>query len=162
MAIKVGGVTVVDDGRNLSNIAGGAITGIQSGGQTIGAGATTLNFTGSGNELTYNAGTNTVDISIQGGGGVGAGGTWASNNVGVYTGKSVGVNTTNIVGSANSEGALQVTGNVAIVEGALLTDKNIDGEIFVPNDKNALLIGPVTVGAAATIDVSPGSVLVIV
>lgn len=71
MAIKVGGVTVVDDGRNLSNIAGGAITGIQSGGQTIGAGATTLNFTGSGNELTYNAGTNTIDVTIAGSGGGG-------------------------------------------------------------------------------------------
>ena len=74
MAIKVGGVTVVDDGRNLSNIAGGAITGIQSGGQTIGAGATTLNFTGSGNELTYNSGTNTIDITIAGSGGGGGGG----------------------------------------------------------------------------------------
>ena len=74
MAIKVGGVTVVDDGRNLSNIAGGAITGIQSGGQTVGAGATTLNFTGSGNALTYNAGTNSIDITIAGSGGGGGGG----------------------------------------------------------------------------------------
>ena len=74
MAIKVGGVTVVDDGRNIANIAGGAITGIQSGGQTIGAGATTLNFTGSGNELTYNSGTNTIDITIAGSGGGGGGG----------------------------------------------------------------------------------------
>ena len=41
MAIKVGGITVVDDGINLANISGGAITGIQSSGLTIGAGATT-------------------------------------------------------------------------------------------------------------------------
>ena len=74
MAIKVGGVTVVDDGRNLSNISGGAITGIQSGGTAIGAGATTLNFTGSGNQLTYNSGTNTIDITIAGSGGGGGGG----------------------------------------------------------------------------------------
>jgi hypothetical protein len=74
MAIKVGGVTVIDDGRNLSNISGGAITGIQSGGTAIGAGATTLNFTGSGNELTYNAGTNSIDITIAGSGGGGGGG----------------------------------------------------------------------------------------
>ena len=39
-----------------------------------------------------------------------------------------------------------------------MTHKNIEGEIFVPSDKNALLIGPVTVGAAATIDVAVGSV----
>ena len=74
MAIKVGGVTVIDDGKNLSNIAGGAITGIQSGGAAIGAGATTLNFTGSGNELTYNSGTNTIEITIAGSGGGGGGG----------------------------------------------------------------------------------------
>lgn len=74
MAIKVGGVTVIDDGKNISNIAGGAITGIQSGGTAIGAGATTLNFTGSGNEVTYNSGTNTIDITIAGSGGGGGGG----------------------------------------------------------------------------------------
>ena len=74
MAIKVGGVTVIDDGKNISNIAGGAITGIQSGGAAIGAGATTLNFTGSGNQLTYNSGTNTIDITIAGSGGGGGGG----------------------------------------------------------------------------------------
>lgn len=161
IGIGVPGEGTVSYSKMQTNARG---VGIQSGGLSIaGAGVTQLNFVGAGNTFVYNAGTNTVDISIQGGGGgVGAGGTWASNNVGVYTGKSVGVNTTTIVGSANSEGALQVTGNVAIVEGALLTDKNIDGEIFVPNDKNALLIGPVTVGAAATIDVAPGSVLVIV
>ena len=137
--------------------------GIQSGGVSIaGAGVTQLNFVGTGNTFLYNSSTKTIDISIQGGGGVGAGGTWSSNTVGVHTSKIVGVNTTNIVGSANSEGALQVTGNVAIIEGALLTDKNIEGQINVPSDKNALLIGPVTVGAAATIDVAPGSVLVIV
>ena len=136
--------------------------GIQSAGVSIaGAGVTQLNFVGTGNTFVYNPATKTVDIAIQGGG-VGAGGTWNANSVGVYTGRSVGVNTTTIVGSANSEGALQVQGNVAIVEGALLTHKNIEGEIFVPSDKNALLIGPVTVGTAATIDVAVGSVLVIV
>lgn len=92
----------------------------------------------------------------------GAAGTWGSSNVGVHTSKIVGINTTTIVGLASSEGALQVNGNIAIVEGALLTHKNIEGQINVPSDKNALLIGPVTVGAAATIDVAPGSVLVIV
>jgi|TARA_R100000005_G_C4920815_1_gene154171 hypothetical protein len=135
--------------------------GIQSAGVSIaGAGVTQLNFIGVGNTFKYDSVTNTIDISISGN--LGAGGTWASNTVGVHTSKIVGVNTTTIVGSANSEGALQVNGNVAIIEGALLTDKNIEGEIFVPNDKNALLIGPVTVGAAATIDVAVGSVLVIV
>ena len=138
--------------------------GIYSGGTAIGTAVTAIDFIGVGNTFTYDSSTATVTVSIQGGGGgaTGAGGTWASNNVGVYTGKSVGINTTNVVGTAGSEGSLQVTGSVAIVEGALLTHKNIEGEIFVPSDKNALLIGPVTVGAAATIDVAVGSVLVIV
>lgn len=68
MAIKVGGVTVIDDSRGLSNISG-AITGIHSGGLPIGTGATTLNFTGDGNEFTYDASTNTIAVSISGGGG---------------------------------------------------------------------------------------------
>ena len=137
--------------------------GIQSGGVSIaGAGVTQLNFVGTGNTFIYNASTKTVDISIEGGGGVGAGGTWNANNVGVYTGKSAGINTTTIIGTAHSEGALQVNGNIAIVEGALLTHKTIDGQVNIPANKNGLLIGPVSVGTAATIDVAPGSVLVIV
>ena len=148
--------------EKLSADARGEIQGIgiQSAGIAIGAGVTQLNFVGVGNTFIYNSSTNTVDISISGN--LGVGGTWNASNVGVYTGRPVGVNTSTIAGAANSEGALQVVGNAAIIEGALLTDQNISGEIFVPGDKNALLIGPVTVGAAATIDVAVGSVLVIV
>ena len=134
--------------------------GIQSGGVSIaGAGVTQLNFVGTGNTFVYNSSTKTVDISIEGGGGgVGAGGTWNANNVGVYTGKSAGINTTTVIETAHSEGALQVNGNIAIVEGALLTHKTIDGQVNIPANKNGLLIGPVSVGTAATIDVAPGSV----
>lgn len=72
MAIKIGGTTVVTDARGISNITSGVIVGIQSGGTRIGAGATTLNFIGSGNTIQYNAGSNTIDISISsGGGGIG-------------------------------------------------------------------------------------------
>jgi hypothetical protein len=130
--------------------------GIQSGGVTIGAGITQLNFVGTGNTFVVNG--TTLDISIQSG----AGGTWASNAVGVHTTKIVGVNTTTIAGAANSEGALQVTGNVALVDGALLTDQNINTNVFIPSGKNGLLIGPVTVGAGLTVDIASGSVLVVV
>lgn len=136
--------------------------GISSGGISLGIGITILDFVGTGNTFVVSGGTATISIEGGGGGGVGAGGTWNANNVGVYTGKSAGINTTTVVGTAHSEGALQVNGNVAIVEGALMTHKSIEGEIYIPTDKNALLIGPVTVGAAATIDVAVGSVLVIV
>ena len=80
----------------------------------------------------------------------------------------VGVNTTGIVGSgttvgvAHSEGALQVTGNIAISEGAVLTDQNINTDVFIPSGKNGLVIGTVTVGVGITIDVAPGSTLVVV
>ena len=42
--------------------------GINSTGTSIGTGVTTLNFIGVGNTFSYNASTNTVDISISGGG----------------------------------------------------------------------------------------------
>lgn len=71
MAIKISGTTVVDDSRNLVNLNSGAIVGVQSGGNVVGAGATTLNFIGAGNTFYYNAGTKTLDVSIQGGGGSG-------------------------------------------------------------------------------------------
>ena len=132
--------------------------GIQSGGVTIGAGITQLNFIGLGNTFTVNG--TTVDISISGG--VGAGGTWASDAVGVHTTKIVGVNTTAAVGTANSEGALQAFGNIAITDGVLITDQNIDQNVFIPSGKNGLLIGPVTVGVGLTVDIASGSVLVVV
>ena len=138
--------------------------GIQSGGVSIaGAGVTQLNFVGTGNTFVYNSSTKTVDISIEGGGGGGAGGVAGiTTAVGFGTEVLVGINSHQVVGSAHSEGALQVNGNVAIVEGALLTHKTIDGQVNIPANKNGLLIGPVSVGTAATIDVAPGSVLVIV
>jgi len=52
--------------QNLETFAAGV--GINSGGTTIGVGVTTLNFIGIGNTFLYNSGTNTVDISISGGG----------------------------------------------------------------------------------------------
>ena len=73
MAIKISGTTVFDDSRNLVNLNTGAVVGVQSGGNVVGAGATTLNFIGTGNTFSYNAGTKTLDISISsgsGGGGV--------------------------------------------------------------------------------------------
>jgi hypothetical protein len=168
------GIGVPGEGTvSTSKIATGAVTfdkldpdargvGIQSGGVSIaGAGVTQLNFIGTGNTFTYNPTTKTVNISIQGGS-TGAGGTFAANNVGVHTTKILGLSTTNVTGAANSEGALQAFGNVAVIDGALLTDQNIDSNVFVPSGRNGLLIGPVTVGLGITVDIASGSVLVIV
>ena len=134
--------------------------GIQSSGSVIGTGVTVLNFIGFGNTFRYNSSTNSIDISISGN--TGAGGTWSSSTVGVTTTKIVGISTTSVTGAANSEGALQVYGNVTVIDGALLTDQNIDTSVFIPSGRNGLMIGPVTVGLGITVDVASGSVLVIV
>ena len=162
------GVVTYEDVTNVDSI--GVITarsgiqgiGIQSAGVNVAVGViTALNFIGAGN--TFAVSGTTVDISIAGGGGAaGAGGTWASNAVGIHTDKIVGINTTTIAGSATSEGALQVRGSIAIEEGLLTLDSNIETSVSVPVGKNALLIGPTTVGAGATIDVAQGSTLVVV
>ena len=161
------GVLTYEDVTNVDSI--GVITarsgiqgiGIQSAGVNVAGGViTALNFIGAGN--TFAVSGTTVDISIAGGGAAGAGGTWASNAVGIHTDKIVGINTTTIAGSATSEGALQVRGSIAIEEGLLTLDSNIETSVSVPVGKNALLIGPTTVGAGATIDVAQGSTLVVV
>jgi len=133
--------------------------GISSAGTQIGVGITQLNFVGTGNTFALNG--TTVDVSIAGGGGGGgaAGIVTATGTNGVTI---VGIGTTVVTGAANSEGALQVHGNVALVDGAVLTDQNIDETIFIPAGKNGLLIGPVTVAVGKTVDIASGSVLVVV
>ena len=163
LGVAVGIGVPADGSVTLSKLAANARgVGISSAGESIGIGITQLNFVGTGNTFLYNAGTNSVDISISGGGNAGAGGTWASDAVGVHTTKIVGVNTTAAVGTANSEGALQAHGNVAIIDGMLLTDIDINSNLFIPSGKNGLLVGPAAVGVGFTIDVAAGSVLVVV
>ena len=137
--------------------------------------AFTATFNGSdGNVVNHSADTITINnhrfltgsrvtyTNGGGGGGVGAAGTWASDAVGVATSKVVGVGTAQAVGTANSEGALQSLGNIAITDGALLIDNDISSNINIPSGKNGLLIGTVNVAVGATIDVATGSVLVVV
>lgn len=132
--------------------------GIQSSGNAIGTGVTQINFVGLGNTFAYNSGTNTVDVSIN----VAAGGTWSSNSAGINTTKIIGVNTTAAVGTANSEGAVQAHGNIAITDGSLIIDQTVGQSITVPTGKNGLLIGPTTVAVGVTVDVAQGSTLVVV
>ena len=132
--------------------------GIQSSGSAIGTGVTQINFIGLGNTFAYNSGTNTVDVSIN----VAAGGTWSSNSAGINTTKIIGVNTTAAVGTANSEGAVQAHGNIAITDGSLIIDQTVGQSITVPTGKNGLLIGPTTVAVGVTVDVAQGSTLVVV
>ena len=118
--------------------------------------ATTLNFVGANITASGTGAEKTITVVS------GSGGVFSENAVGVHTTKLVGVNTTTIAGAATSEGALQVTGNIAIVEGLLTLDSDLKTSLSVPSGKNALLIGPTTVAAGATIDVAQGSTLVVV
>ena len=157
------GVGVPADGTvQLHHLQTSAKLGITTGGFS-GYGVTQLDFKGPGVSTAYfNATTGVGTVYFQGGGGgVGAAGTWSATNVGVNTTKMVGIGTS-AVGAATSEGIVQAVGNVTILDGALITDQNIDTNITVPTGKNGLLIGPVTVGTGKTIDVHVNSVLVVV
>ena len=158
LGIGVPGDGTVTAAKLASGVRG---VGISSAGTQIGVGITQLNFIGAGNTFALNG--TTVDVSIAGGGG-GGGGTVS----GIATGSGtdgitlVGIGTTVVTGAGNSEGALQVFGNVALVDGAVLTDQNINQNVYIPAGKNGLLIGPVTVGVGLTVDIASGSVLVVV
>ena len=77
-AFNLGNVTTAGGnfsvGQNLtvggnSNVTGTYNIGISSAGDSIASEIKTLNFVGAGNTLVYDSSTNTVDISIAGGGG---------------------------------------------------------------------------------------------
>ena len=159
------GIGVPGDGTvGLAQLNDTAKLGISTNGVSVGGGVTSINFAGPGVTTAFvTPSTGIATVFFQGGGGsVGAAGTWASDEVGVATSKVVGVGTAQAVGTANSEGALQALGNIAITDGALLIDNNISSSINVPSGKNGLLIGTVNVAVGATIDVATGSVLVVV
>lgn len=133
MAIKIGGTTVIDDSRNLTNINSGAILGIQSAGSPQGVGATVLNFIGAGNTFRYDSATKTLDISIQGGAGGGG-----------------GVSTTGILSCR------------AIANSALIFESIDLGDSFAQGT-NYAMIGPITVtGSATTVTVGAGVSYVII
>ena len=83
--------------------------GIQSGGVNITTGIiTAINFTGTGNTVTYNSSTKIVSVSVGGaGGGSGTGGKFVENNTGIHTLSNVGIGTT------NASDKLKVLGDVA-------------------------------------------------
>ena len=63
-----GTVTAFEYRKSDGSLVSGSI-GIQSAGQLIGTGVTTLNFIGVGNTFKFNEATKTLDVSISGGGG---------------------------------------------------------------------------------------------
>ena len=133
------GIGVPGDGTvGLNQLQDSAKLGISTNGVFVGGGVTSINFAGPGVTTAFvTPSTGIATVFFQGGGGgVGAAGTWASDSVGVATSKVVGVGTAQAVGTANSEGALQALGNIAITDGALLIDNDISSSINVPAGKN--------------------------
>ena len=94
-----------------------------------------------------------------------AAGVWTETAVGVSTIKTAGINTTAVkgtaAGAATSEGAVQAHGNVSVFDGFIMTDKQIDKHLTLPEDKNGILIGPVTVATGIGITIESGATLLI-
>ena len=134
---------------------GSAVTiGIYNGGNSTFAGIVTANaFVGDGSGLEGVV--------------TGAGGTWAVGTAGISTHKNVGIGTTTqgvkgtVTGAAQSEGALQVHGNVSLYDGAIMTDATLGTNLNIPAGKNALLVGPVSVTTGIAVTVETNATLVI-
>ena len=153
-----GSLTIEGDSTNYSGIvtaAGGFRVGTavtigqhSPGNATFSGIVTAANFVGDGSQLT----------------GVAAG-VWTEDSVGVSTIKVAGINTTGAkgtaAGAATSEGALQIHGNVSVIDGMLMLDQVIDKHLTLPAGKNAILVGPVQVAAGIGITVEAGCTLLI-
>ena len=126
---------------------------------------TAAQFVGGGANITGISTLNITGYIGGGGGGTGVGGTWAVGTAGIHTTKNVGVNTTAVkgtaVGAATSEGTVQAHGNVSVFDGFIMTDKQIDKHLTLPSDKNAILIGPVTIATGIGITIESGATLLI-
>ena len=125
---------------------GASEVGIQSGGVQIGAGITQLNFIGAGNTFAVNG--TTVDISIAGGGGSGAG--FSTSNAGLHTTSSIGVNTSalasTLTGVGNSFQGLYVS------NGMMIMDNTLNGNHYIGTAFNGLMAGPVNINGTLSID----------
>ena len=138
--VNVTGVVTASSGFNI---------GISSAGTVITTGViTAINFTGTGNTITYNSGTKTVDVFISGGGGES---TWRTYTAGIATAKSVGINTSNLddpdlTGIGNSFQGLYI-GN-----GMVIVDNQLNGDHYIGTNFNGLMAGPVTINGTLTVD----------
>ena len=112
------GLDVLSGGINAVGIVtadGLDAIGIQSGGVNITTGIiTAINFTGTGNTVTYNSSTKIVSVSVGGAGG-GTGGKFVENATGIHTLSNVGIGTTTasdklkVLGDVAFTGALKVS-----------------------------------------------------
>ena len=142
--LSVGGTVTTEDITNIDSV--GVITaragiqgiGIQSGGVNVAVGVlTALNFIGAGN--TFKVSGTTVDISIQGGGGLGAG----SSAVGINTDD---VGDLDVVGVGNSFQGLYIS------NGLMIMDNTLNGNHYIGTAFNGLMAGPVDIQGILSVD----------
>ena len=121
--------------------------GIQSGGLNVAVGViTALNFIGVGN--TFKVSGTTVDISIQGGGGSGAG--FSTSNAGLHTTSSIGLNTTSISDTVTGVGnSFQ---GMYISNGMMVVDNTLTGNHYIGTAFNGLMPGPVDIQGILSVD----------
>jgi len=120
---------------------GGFNIGIQSAGveQTTGV-VTAINFIGLGNTFNYNAGTKTIDVSIESGSG-GGDSLWESYAAGISTTSNVGIGTTNPEAKLSIDVGAGITAlDIQGSEGQLfsVTNNLTSGSIFSVNDVSGL------------------------
>ena len=140
---KVGTAATIQSTGQLN--IGVAHTIFANGNATHSGIVTAAQFVGGGANIT---GISTLNITgyVGGGGGTGVGGTWAVGTA---------------VGAATSEGAVQAHGSVSVFDGFVMTDQQIDKHLTLPEGKNGLLIGPVTIATGIGITIESGSTLLI-
>ena len=81
---------------------------------------------------------------------VGIGGTWAANNVGVHTTKSVGINTTGISDAVTGVGnSFQ---GIYVSNGMMIMDNTLNGDHYIGTAFNGLMAGPVNIDGVLTVD----------
>ncbi len=148
-------ITYYGDGANLTGVTIGiGTTGDGSAGiHPVGYGVTYLEFKGAGFTTAYYDGNlGIATLCFQGGGGVGAAGTWTpEGSIGISTSKSVGINTValndpDVQGIGNSFQGLYI-GN-----GMLMVDNALNGNHYIGTNFNGLMAGPVTINGVMTVD----------
>jgi len=141
-----GGIFYDASTANLSlngsvSATGGFNIGIQSAGveQTTGV-VTAINFIGLGNTFNYNAGTKTIDVSIESGSG-GGDSLWESYAAGISTTSNVGIGITNPEAKLSIDVGAGITAlDIQGSEGQLfsVTNNLTSGSIFSVNDVSGL------------------------
>ena len=145
--MNVAGVVTATSGELISGV------GIETGGTVVGYGATIIHFRGPGVTTAYYSSTTGIaTVNFQGGGGVGAGGTWNSYVAGIATTKTaVGISTDNL-----DDKDLTCIGNsfkgMYISNGMMIYDNALSGNHYIGTAFNGLMAGPVTIHGTLSVD----------